>query len=32
MEFLDGAFGWESVLEDRFDFGGLHGIATFQFQ
>ncbi|AQK99664.1 Putative WRKY DNA-binding domain superfamily protein [Zea mays] len=30
MEFLDGAFGWESVLEDRFDLGGLHGIATFQ--
>ncbi|CAD6236208.1 unnamed protein product [Miscanthus lutarioriparius] len=31
MEFLDGCFGWESVLQDRFDFGGLlHDIATFQ--
>ena len=31
MEFLDGSFGWESVLQDRFDFGGLlHDIATFQ--
>jgi len=31
MEFLDGCFGWESVLQDRLDFGGLlHDMATFQ--
>ncbi|KAG0539930.1 hypothetical protein BDA96_03G364700 [Sorghum bicolor] len=32
MEFLDGCFGWESVLQDSSDFGGLvlHDIATFQ--
>jgi hypothetical protein len=29
-EFLDGCFGWESVLQDRFDFGGLSDVATFQ--
>lgn len=28
MEFLDGSFSWESVLEDRFDSGDLHDIAS----
>ncbi|XP_062207276.1 transcription factor WRKY45-2-like [Phragmites australis] len=32
LEFLDGCFDWESVINDplNFDFGDLHHVATFQ--
>ncbi|KAL6614259.1 hypothetical protein ACP70R_036529 [Stipagrostis hirtigluma subsp. patula] len=31
LEFLDGCFDWESILNDSFDFGGLHHAAALQY-